>query len=179
MPVEDRETARTDVVGASERLRGILAEACPGLAPSPELRRRIAEMAERQTAIRALCAGRRRRLRLGLAVAAVFVLAALLVLNLPALVAAHALRRMEAAISDVRSAHMVLWSLMPEGTRRKTMETWYQAGRWRLEGLGSIQVYRDGRLWTYLPAAGIVRTKRQAAGPYAYNPSGSSVAAIL
>jgi hypothetical protein len=161
---------------ASERLRGILAEACPGLAPSPELRRRIAGIAAQHDAARGR-RGRRWRLPLGLASASVAALAALLFVNLPTLVAAHALRRMEAAVSDVRSAHMVTWSLMPD--RHKAMETWYQAGRWRLEGLGRIQVYRDGRLWTYLPDAGVVRVRRQAVGPFSYNPSGFSVGAIL
>jgi CubicO group peptidase (beta-lactamase class C family) len=63
-----------------------------------------------------------------------------------------ALKRMEAAVSGVRSAHVWLEVIELDGRRWIQRELWYQEGRWRLSYTGrGIQVYRDGTLWGYNP----------------------------
>jgi hypothetical protein len=89
------------------------------------------------------------------------------------------MRRVESAITDVRSAHLAIWSIAEGGRRTKVREIWYQAGRWRMEDVRSheVQVFADGKLWHYEPETRRV-TVRKAAGPAAYNPSGFTVTAM-
>src|SRR5205823_5308110 len=56
-------------------------------------------------------------------------------------------------------------------------ETWYRAGRWRLEDPRRIQVFAGGQLWSYERSAGRV-TVRRASGPFAHPPSGFSLTAV-
>src|SRR5262249_9338599 len=119
----------------------------------------------------------RPRRRPGLALAGGLGVLALAIAVAPTWVAAQALRRMEAAVADVQSAHLIDWQLGPDGGRTERMETGEQRGRWRLEGRGRVQVFADGRLWSYEPDANRVTVRRRA-GPFGHNPSGFSIGAM-
>jgi hypothetical protein len=97
----------------------------------------------------------------------------------PRWVAAQTLKRIQAAFDDVRSAHEVYWRVAPDGSRKRAGETWYQAGRWRLVDLqrGRIDVFARGRLSTYDRNKNEVTVFRTS-GPFGYNPSGFSLAAM-
>ena len=119
-------------------------------------------------------------LRWGMALAVAGVLAVASVAVRPPLVAAEVLRRMEATLEEVRSAQMVRWTVMPDGTAQKDGATWYQDGYWRVEWSegGEPSVFRDGKLWTYSATHNLVTVKRQP-GPFSYNPSGLRFNAML
>ena len=141
-------------------LREALQLAFPVAEPPDALRRRIATLAEEAAA--ASPPQRSRRLRVGLRLAGIAA-AALVVFVLllpPKLTAVQAYQRMTDSLRDVRSAHLTTWEVQPDGTRRKSAETWYQAGRWHreLNDVGrdwggprpaSVEVCRDGSRWTY------------------------------
>jgi outer membrane lipoprotein-sorting protein/peroxiredoxin len=97
----------------------------------------------------------------------------------PRWVAAQALRRMEAAIIDVRSAHEVTWRVTPDGGRAKVNEWWYQGGRYRTEtdrAEGRIQLFTAGKTWSYNSDENTVTVWQW--GPFGYSPSGFTVAAM-
>jgi outer membrane lipoprotein-sorting protein len=169
-----------------ERLRALFAAADPPVKPSEALRQRVAAVTEAHARPvsrrdeRSRRGGRRwRALRIGLALAGAAAVALAAISIAPTLVAAQALRRMQAAISDARSMHEVAWHLNSDGSRVKTYEIWYQGGRWRFEtrSHGQIQVSGGGRLWSYDPQLHQV-TVRRAEGPFAYNPSGFSMTSL-
>lgn len=97
----------------------------------------------------------------------------------PRWVAAQALRRMAAAVTDARSAHQVFWRVSRDGRRVKFSETWYQGGRWRFTDTetGRVNVFASGKLWSYDPKTQRI-TVRRTSGPFGYNPSGFSLAAM-
>jgi len=97
----------------------------------------------------------------------------------PRWVAAQALRRMEAAVTDARSSHQVFWRISRDGQRVKASETWYQGGRWRFTDVerGQISMFADGKLWSYDPRTQRI-TVRRTSGPFGYNPSGFSLSAM-
>jgi outer membrane lipoprotein-sorting protein len=165
-----------------ERLQALFAAADPPVKPSKALRQRVAAVTASQAPSSSRREGRSRRwtpLRLGLGLAAAAAVALAAVGVVPTLVAAQALRRMQAAISDARSMHHIAWQLHPEGSRTKIYEIWYQGGRWRMETRrhGQIQVFAAGKLWTYDRQLNQVTVQR-AEGPFAYNPSGFSMTAM-
>lgn len=185
-PIFKRPTSAHDEARREERLRALFAAADPPVKPSEALRQRVAAV----TAPGALPSSRRegrsrsvshrwRPLRLGLGLAGAAALAFAAVGVIPTLVAAQALRRMQAAISDARSMHEVAWYLRPDGSRTKRYESWYQGGRWRLEDLqrGCTDVFANGRLWSYDHRANTVCLRRTS-GPFGYTPSGFSRAAM-
>lgn len=168
------------------RLRAALSEAYPAVQPSPQLRARVAEMA----AAHAVRAARQRtlrlRLRAGMGLAGAAALLALMVAVWPRVVLAQMLRRMDAAMSGVQSAHMIMWRVAEDGSRSKESENWYQGGRWRLEQWPSqnvierrtTQIFSEGRLWSYEPDFNKV-TVRRAKGMFGHEPSGFNGAAFI
>ena len=101
----------------------------------------------------------------------------------PKLTAVQAYQRMTDSLRDVRSAHSVVWNVLPDGNRVKRSEIWYQAGNWRVEDQysqhGQVQVCRNGTRWAYNTEADIV-TQDNAAFPEGYDGiSGFSLAAML
>jgi outer membrane lipoprotein-sorting protein len=113
------------------------------------------------------------------AVAALLIVLLVAPFRQPHRVAAAALRRMQTAIQDARSMHETHWRLAPDGRRIQLGETWYQQGKWRLEDRerGQIDVFNGGRIWTYTTKTNQV-TVRSTSGPFGYNPSGFSLAAM-
>jgi outer membrane lipoprotein-sorting protein/peroxiredoxin len=169
-----------------ERLRATLAAAYPALEPSEALRRRVAGLAAQQEAREpqrtgdSASLGRRwTPLRLGLGLALATALLAAVVGRAPTVTATQLLQRAEAAVTQVRSAHFVRWRVAADGSRTKVGETWYQAGRWRLESPNEIQIYADGTLWSYEPRLSKVSLFRKKEGPFGFNPSGFSLAAMV
>src|SRR5438270_138746 len=119
-----------DETGAPEqRLQALLTAAYPASEPSDTLRQRIAGLAAQHEMRSAPRFPARRvarrwipwRIAMGLAAAAVLVL--LCTTLAPTITAAQILRRAEAAIRDVRSAHMIHWGVAPDGSRVKDGET--------------------------------------------------------
>lgn len=169
-----------------ERLRATLAATYPALEPSEALRRRVAGLAAQQEALAprrtvdGASLGRRwTPLRLGLGLALATALIAAVVGRAPTMTATQLLQRAEAAVTQVRSAHFVRWRVALDGSRTKAGETWYQGGRWRLESPNEIQVYADGNLWAYEPRSNRVSLYRKKEGPFGFNPSGFSLAAMV
>lgn len=162
------------------RLRASLTAAYPSAEPSDVLKRRVQEESVRQAEKATRRARRQRRVRLGLALGGVTALAILAVIAWPTLVAAQTLQRMESVMNDAQSAHITLWNVAQNGARAKFDETWYQAGEWRIEKSNpqTVQVFSNGRLWTYDPDAQEVRVERRA-GPFAYNSSGFSLGSYM
>jgi peroxiredoxin/outer membrane lipoprotein-sorting protein len=170
-----------------ERLRANLAAAYPPLEASEALRQRVAELAAQHEASEGQQSGptqRRTRpwspLRIGLGLAGATVLATIAVGLAPSWLARQVLRRAEAAVSQVRSAHIVHWGVAPDGKRTRAEEKWYQAGRWRFERTEPrcVQVFADGKLRSYEPDRGTGTVVRDEEGPYGENPSGFSLAAM-
>src|SRR5437879_2982509 len=129
------------------RLQALFTAAEPTADPSETLRRRVAEMAARHESR----APRRRAMtrpggwhwtpwRLGLGLAAATALAMIGVGLAPMWVAAHVLQRAEAAAGEVENAHVVTWTIGPDGSRRKTREDWQQGDRSRTWDLGGERV---------------------------------------
>src|SRR5262249_42279854 len=89
------------------------------------------------------------------------------------------LRRMQAAVSDARSAHQLFWRVSRDGQRAKAAESWYQGGRWRFTDVepGQINVFADGKLWSYVPKTQRI-TVRRTSGPFGYNHSGFCLSAM-
>ncbi len=161
------------------RLQVLLADAHPALEPSTDLRRRVAELAANQTAREARKRVLRWRLRTGLGFAAAMALALVVAASWPALVAAQVLRQMEAAIRDVRSAHMVRWDVAPDGSRINKAESWYEGSKARSEEEKPrrIRLYADGKFWTYDRDLNKVTVRKQ--DSYAtYNSSGFTIGAM-
>jgi peroxiredoxin len=174
------------VSSREERLRATLAAAYPALEPSEALRRRVAGLAAEQATlarrlpIDRVSLGRRwTPLRLGVGLALAIALVAAVVGRAPTVTATQLLQRAEAAVNQVRSAHFIRWRLAPGGHRTNVGETWYHAGQWRLESPNEIQVYADGKLWLYEPRHGKVSLYRKREGPFGFNPSGFSLAAMV
>jgi outer membrane lipoprotein-sorting protein len=170
-----------------ERLRARLAAAYPPLELTEALRQRVAELAAQHEAgeVRESGAAWRRArpwspFRIGLGLAGAAVLAAVAVGMAPAWLARQVLQRAEAAVGQVRSAHIVHWGVAPDGQRSKAEEKWYEAGRWRFERTEprSIQVFAGGKLSSYEPDTGTATVIRDEEGPYGGNPSGFSLAAM-
>jgi hypothetical protein len=91
------------------------------------------------------------------------------------------LGRIDAAIADAATAHVIQWDVKPSGERVKSNETWYKEGRYRSEGTGvgrpSVTIFADGTLWNFDTKANKV-TFQKAKGPFGYNPSGFSIRAM-
>lgn len=168
----------TDAVDS--QLQMLLSEAYPARELSTRLRQRITDRAA-QHELRTLRRARRRRsLRTGIGLAGAVLALVMLIVEWPTLVAAQALRRMAAAVTDVRSAHFVAWRIADDGTRTKESETWYQNGQWRIEQRhpNRTQVFTAGRLWSYEPEAAKVTVRRRE-GPFSYNPSGFTLSSMM
>jgi hypothetical protein len=121
----------------------------------------------------------RRRARAVFALVGATAAAALFIALQPKLATARVLERMEAAIRDVRAARLVLYRVQPDGSRIRTTEIWIQNGQTRSEERdGTVTLYTQGRLWQYDPQLQRVIV-RKAAGAYAYNRSGFTVAAMV
>jgi hypothetical protein len=171
-----------DTNSREENLRRLVRAAMPAVEVPDSLRQRVLELEAAQRdecslPVSRILRGRSGRWVMAAGLTAAGIAAAIVVQ--PTWVAAQALKRMEAAITDARSVHRVTWRVEPDGTRRKTGESYYQGGRWRLvdRRRGHIQIFADGRLWHYEPALKKV-TVWSAEGPFGYNPSGFSVAAM-
>ena len=86
----------------------------------------------------------------------------------PRWVAAQALRRMEQAITDVRSAHDITWRLEAGANRVKSGESWYQGGKYRsIDSRPSDRalIFTNGKVWHYDAAKNTV-TIWSADGPF-------------
>ena len=86
------------------------------------------------------------------AFSAAILLAVAIWLLLPAATDAQAaFAAVTAAVDGVDTFHMVGWTELP-GQHRTTSETWYAAGKWRMEeSSGEMQVFDGERLHIYLP----------------------------
>lgn len=168
------------------KLREALRAAYPAADMPEALRRRVAALAGEAAARVPRQARRRNGLRLLGAGAAVLLLLALL--SVPRLTAVQAYQRMTDSLRDVRSAHLTTWEVLPNGTRRKWAETWYQAGRWHRElnevdpkGGGSqptsVEICRDGNRWTYDIRRDTVTLERAALPSGMEGTTGFSIAA--
>lgn len=171
---------------SEERLRAALSQAYPAMQPSPQLRARVAEMA----AAHAVRAARQRtvrlRLRAGLGITGAAALLALMVVMWPRVVLAQVLRRMDAAMGGAQSVHIMAWRVNSDGSRTKESETWHRDGLWRMENWPieetgqsrRVEVFADGKLWSYQPQFDRVTLKRQA-GPSGQQPGGFTGTALI
>ena len=169
-------------------LREALQAAYPMAEPPDTLRRRVAALAEETAARTPRQARRRNGLRLLGAGVAVLLLLALL--SAPRLTAVQAYQRMTDSLRDVRSAHLTTWEVLPNGTRQKSAETWYEAGRWHRElndvgqeGGGArpaiVEICRDGKRWTYDIRRDTVTLERASLPSGMQGTTGFSIAAAI
>lgn len=165
---------------SEEQLAQLLGAAYTVSEASTQLRGRVANLATQHEARTKQRSLRRKRIRTGLGLAGATAMLLLIAIAWPKLVAAQVMRHMEAAVNDVKSAHVVSWQIAPDGSRSKQGELWYQNGQWRIvdEQRHRIQIFTNGKLWTYEPQADKV-TVISSKGPFAYTPSGFSVASMM
>jgi len=142
------------------RLQALFTAAEPTADPSEALRQRVAEMAasheerERHRQPMTRPGGWHwTPWRLGLGLAAAAALAMIGVGLAPMWVAAHVLQRAEAAAGEVQNAHVVTWTIGPDGSRAKTREEWQQGSRSRAWDFNEdrVRLLTDGKLWVYEP----------------------------
>ena len=166
-------------------LREALKSAYPASEPSDGLRRRVAALAVASAPRQA-----RRRNGLRLLGAGATILLLLTLLFIPRLTAVQAYQRMTDSLRDVRSAHLITWEVLPDGTRRKSAETWYQAKQWHRElndvdraaggtWLTSVEVCRGGKRWTYDIRRDTVTLERAALPSGMEGTTGFSIAAAI
>jgi len=144
-------TPEPDTSQPNASLREALHDACPAPPLPDSLTARIAALAAASDAARAPRLARRRRTRLRLLGGGATALLIIVLLLMPRLNAVIALARMADLLRDVRSAHSVEWRILPNGTRIKERESWYQAGKWHIENSEgrSVQICAGGRRWIY------------------------------
>lgn len=65
------------------------------------------------------------------------------------------LERMGQAVMGAKSAHMIGYSLTPQGWKQ-TQEIWYAGENWRMSGPEGIWIYAAGKKWTGRPDQHIV-----------------------
>ena len=164
-------------------LREALQAAYPAAEPSDALRRRIAALTEGTAGVHPLRQSWRRQIGLRLVGVAAAVLAIFAFLLPPKLTAVQAYQRMADSVRDVRSAHYIVWNILPNGTQVKENEVWYQAGNWRSANIypqyQQVQVSRNGTNWTYNTLTNTV-TQDDATSPQWFDRiSGFSVGALL
>ena len=167
-----------------DTLREALQSAYPAAEPSDALRRRVAALAEKTAA--SAPSRRSRCLRVGLRLAGVAttIIAVFTFLLPPKLTAVQAYQRMTDSLRDVRSAHYIIWNVLPDGRRVKSSEVWYQAGQWRTENVSDggkgreTQVCQSGKRWTYDENANTITLDRKAF-PEGMETSGFSINAGL
>ena len=147
--------------------------AFPASPASNWLRARVADTAKRtEPARRSRFAWRRWALGGALACAA-----AVAVFFYPATTAAAAYRAVCAQLADVKSAHLRYY--LANGAT--TSETWYQAGRWRFEGEGGrrVEIWADGKVWTYRRDAASAEVCPNVNGPFSVGFGAFKVDAML
>ncbi len=159
-------------------LRDALRAALPDAPASPELRARVAQMAtQSEEEVSTPKRGTKTR-RARLAWSAVGVACALLALAvaMPRVLTTQAMAQIEAAMADVKSAHLVTYEIK-NGKRIVNGETWYQNGKWRVEYPqdGRTSISSGGQTWTYEAVANTV-TKTNSAAPFARKPTGFALA---
>lgn len=163
-------------------LREALQAAYPMAEPPDALRRRIAALAAGTA--HALPAPRSPRWRTGLRLAGIAAALAVFALLLPPkLTAVQAYQRMVDSVRDVRSAHYIMWNVLPNGTQVKENEVWYQKGNWRSENIylqyQQVQVSRNGTNWTYNTLTNTVTQDDATAIQWFDRISGFSIGALL
>ncbi len=117
----------------ARRMGEHLRAAYPQLPLSDTLRHRVALAAEQNEHGRGSKRLWRGRLRFGLALGGALAAVLLAIFVWPRRAAAISLRRIQSAILDTRSAHIVTWDIGPGASRVKSNELWYQQGKWRIE----------------------------------------------
>lgn len=164
-------------------LREALQAAYPASEPSDALRRRIAVLAEGTAPTPSSQRSRRWRTGLRLAAVAATALVVFAFLLPPKLTAVQAYQRMADSVRDVRSAHYIVWNVLPNGTQVKENEVWYQKGDWRLEQIfpqyQQVQVSRNGMNWTYNTQTNTVTQDDATSIQWFDRISGFSVGALL
>lgn len=152
-----------------ERLEALLQEATGNATPSEKLQRCVAAMAAQHEEKEVRRQSRARVIKRGFALCTAATFAFIAVRATPFVMAELFLRRVEAAVDKVQSAHVVTWKIEDGGKRQRVVETWQQAGlfrseSWPEEATGrrrEIQLFRDGKLWTYEPQRNKVTLRRQ------------------
>lgn len=163
---------------SEERLQATLTAAYPADEPSEELRRRVGAITGPPQKEPLSLLRQRRQIRLALASMALM-LVPLVLMRLP-LTAARALEHMAGAMRDAKSAHAIQWHVAADGSRTKISETWYDAGRWRVDKPGGSEICADGKRWHYQPSLRSVLFDRGAM-PRGYdsNATGFSLASFI
>lgn len=164
-------------------LREALRAIFPASEPPDTLGRRVAALAEGAADPRPRRQARRLRVVLRLAAGAAAVVAVFAFLLPPKLTAVQAYQRMADSVRDVRSEHSISWRVLPDGTKKKEYENWYQAGKWRAETTYPdsrlVQVCRNRTRWTYDTHTNTV-TQDDATVPLWFDDvAGFSVGALL
>ena len=87
-----------------------------------------------------------------------------------------ALRRVQSALGNLKSAHILQWQRTETGGR-ETIETWFSGESIRIDGRGGVRLFDGTYTYDYNPERKKVVRKR-ADGAYMHNPTGFSVDAI-
>jgi WD40 repeat protein/outer membrane lipoprotein-sorting protein len=138
-------------------------------APSAALSRRVTLLAAQNLEKQQRRHGSQRVLKRGLAICAAAALLFCVIRATPFVMAELFIRRVEAAVGKVQSAHIITWKVLENGERVRTTETWqqnslYRSESWPEEVTGrrrEIKIFRDGKLWTYEPELNKVTLRRQ------------------
>ncbi len=164
-------------------LRESLRAAFPTAEPPDTLGRRVAALAEEAADSRPRRQAQRLRVGLRLAAGAAAAVAVFAFLLPPKLTAVQAYQRMADSVRDVRSEHSISWKVLPDGTKEKENENWYQAGNWRAEmtypDSRLVQVCRNGTRWTYDTHTNTVTQDDSTVPLWFDNVVGFSVGALL
>ncbi|HVT12630.1 MAG TPA: hypothetical protein VHE55_10205 [Fimbriimonadaceae bacterium] len=161
-------------------LKNAFATAFPALDVSPDAQYRAIEAARRADSQASRRGYGRLRLRMGIGVGVASVAVVATMLLIPSNSAASYLRRVRQRIGDAKSAHMIDWSIGPDGKRTKESEIWYQDGKWRIDsgGRGSETIADGEHKWLYQPSHKTVRVSA-ADGPFSKNPSGFTLSSMI
>ena len=168
-----------EVNPVDSRLKALMNAAYPDVEVSEELRQRV----QGRIAQESLHARQRRQVRFrvkaGFAFGAAALLTGAVITLLPRIAGAEELYRMQHAIRDVRSAHLVEWQIKPDGSRVLGNEIWYQNGNWRRVDTGGqwITVVNGGNRWVYQALENTVTLDRGTAPAGMEGVTGFTVAA--
>lgn len=89
------------------------------------------------------------------------------------------LNQLAESVSDVDTAIFDYYGVQADGSRLLNRRMFYDRGLWRTEEGDRFTIFRDGKLWIYSPDLNRVTMKHSPDGPFAHNPSGFSVKAML
>jgi outer membrane lipoprotein-sorting protein len=156
-----------------EKLEALLQDAAGNATPSEKLQRRVAAMAAQHEEKQVRRQSRARVMKRSFALCAAAAFAFIAVRATPFVMAELFLRRVEAAVEKVQSAHTTTWKITEDGKRVKIQEMWQQAGQYRIESWPEeatgrrrqVQIFRAGQMWTYEPQLDKV-TLRRTSSPF-------------